>query len=476
MSSATPTILALEVDSAWVVVLVVSFTTLIATILLRRFISRPGGIASGLLLCLPLALPILAAVIYQGGVLPEVTVLRPISAVVQEPSHNLMHLLFLSDGRGQAAAYAFYGQAGAWIFLVGIGVSSIMLLRRFCGAIVLRRLISRCSGADLEVDDHILFVVAHLAATAGLKSIPEVLILPPGVSGAFAVGARRGRVLVSRDLIEALDDDELAAVIAHEIAHLASRDVPVVFAAGFLRDFVAWNPLAHLAFRRLLADRELEADRRAATMTRNPLALASGLLTVFAVMKGQRNYVQKGALALLKPRGGITRRVTTLLAMADRGTHVDARLGRGVYLMAALAVAAIGLQAGARLAADDSTWAFVWGKPTTDRVTPWEPSPAGQLAQSDKKLTRAERKAHLKSRMENPSLQRFLRTVEPRSPLLVAEVNRDALSAKLFRMAHRYGIPASNFQLQARPVPLLGRGPFGVYLIDQNLIKPSGPQ
>lgn len=475
MSSASPTILALEVDSAWVVVLVVSLTTLLATIFLRRFISRPGGLASGLLLSLPLALPIVAAIIYQGGVLPEITVLRPISAVVQEPSKNLMHLLFLSDGRGQAAAYAFYGQAGAWIFLVGIGVSSIMLLRRLSGAFVLRRLISMCSGADPERDDHILFVVAHLTATAGLKRIPEVLILPPGVSGAFAVGARRGRILVSRDLIEALDDDELAAVIAHEMAHLASRDVPVVFAAGFLRDFAAWNPLAHLAFRRLLTDRELEADRRAATMTRNPLALASGLLTVFALMKGQRNYVQKGALALLKPRGGITRRVTTLLAMADRGAHVDARLGRGVFLMAALAVAALGLQAGARLAADDSTWAFVWGQPTTDKVTPWEPTAAGQLAMGDKKLTHAERKKRIKTPVREASLQRFLRT-EPRSPLLVAEVNRDALSAKLFRIASRLGIPASNFQLQARPVPLLGRGPFGVYLIDQDLIKPSGPQ
>jgi len=282
-------------------------------------------------------------------------------------------------------------------------------------------------------------------------------------------------VLVSRDLIEALDDDELAAVIAHEIAHLASRDVPVVFAAGFLRDFAAWNPLAHLAFRRLLADREFEADRRAASMTRHPLALASGLLTVFALMKGQRNYLQKGALALLRPRRGITRRVTTLLAMADRGTLVDARLGRGVYFMAALAVAALGLQAGARLAADDSTWAFVWGKPTTDKVTPWEPTAASQYPAGHKKLTHAERKEDLKA-IEGPSLQRFLRTIEPRSPLLVAEVNREALSAKLFRMAHRLGIPASNFPLQARPVPLLARGPFGVYLIDQDLMKPSGPQ
>jgi len=470
--SASPTILALEVDSAWVVVLVVSLTTLVATILLRRAISQPGGIASGLLLCLPLLLPIVAALIYQGGVLPEVTVLKPISAVVEERSENLLHLLFLSDGNGQAALYAFYGSAGTWIFFIGAAVSSVMLLRRICGALVLGRLIARCSAPD-ERDDHLGFVVGHLASTAGLSYTPELLILPGGVSGAFAVGLRRGRVLLSRDLIERLNDDELAAVLAHEIAHLEARDVPIVFAAGFLRDFVAWNPLAHIAFRRLLTDRELEADRRAATMTRDPLSLASGLLTVFELMRGQRNYLQRGALAVLRPRTRITRRVTSLLAMADHGHQVDVRLVRGAYMAAALLVAVLGLQSGARLAAEDSTWAVVWGNTTTDDALSWEPRAASQISAEDKSLTKAER-AKLERARKGSSLKRFLLLAEPPGTLLVADTNADALTDKLFRMAHRLGIPASEFQLEARPVPLLKRNAFGVYRIDQHLLASTG--
>ncbi|MGH2750237.1 MAG: M48 family metalloprotease [Actinomycetota bacterium] len=452
-------------------VLVVSLTTLMATVLLRRVIARPGGSASGMLLLLPLLLPILAAIIYQGGVLPEVTVLKPISAVVEERSESLLHLLFLSDGKGQAALYAFYGSAGAWIFLVGLAVSSVMLVRRICGALVLRRLISRCTAPEPQRDDHILFMVRHLAASFGLTPTPEVLILPPGVSGAFAAGLRRGRVLLSRDLIERLDDDELAAVVAHEIAHLEARDVPVVFAAGFLRDFVAWNPFAHIAFRRLLIDRELEADRRAASVTRSPLSLASGLVTVFKLMRGQRGYVQRGALALLRPRASITRRVTSLLAMADRGHVVDLRLRRGTYLAAALLVAALGLEAGAKLADHDSTFAFVWGSTTPPNATAWEP-PSSLEAASEKRLSKSQRKKLAKAKKR--SSLGFLLANEPPGTLLVADTNQGALSKRLFRLVNRHGIPAAEFRLRARPVPLWGYEVFGVYRIDQHLLDSGG--
>ena len=46
MVSASPTILALETDSAWVVVLAVSAVTLIAALILRRLIGRPGGLVA----------------------------------------------------------------------------------------------------------------------------------------------------------------------------------------------------------------------------------------------------------------------------------------------------------------------------------------------------------------------------------------------------------------------------------------------
>lgn len=471
MISASPTILAVEVDSAWVVVLVVSLTTLIATVLLRRFISRPGGVASGVLLSLPLLLPLVAAAIYQGGVLPEVTVLRPISTMVQDRSESLLHLLFLSDGNGQATLYAFYGSAGAWIFMIGLAVSSFMLVRRVCGALVLRRLITRCTAPDPERDAHVLFVLQHLAVSVGLCPAPELLILPRGVSGAFAVGWRRGRILLARELVEKLDDDELAAVLAHEVAHLKARDVPMMFVAGFLRDFVAWNPFAHIAFRRLLTDRELEADRRAASLTRGPLALASGLLTVRELMRGQRNYVQRGALAIIRPRASVTRRVRSLLTMADAGTHVDAPVRGGTFLIAALLVALLGLEAGARLAADDSTWAVVLGNTSTPAdAREWQPAPA-ELA-SKKKPTKAEVRALAKARKES-SVRRLISN-EALHTLLVSESNEKALSWEIYRHVNRIGIPASEFQLQARPVPLWDHDAFGVYKIDQRLLgKPQ---
>ena len=467
MISASPTILAVEVDSAWVVVLVVSLTTLIATALLRRFMARPGGIASGFLLSLPLLLPLVAAVIYQGGVLPEVTVLKPISSMVQDKSQSLLHLLFLSDGNGQAALYAFYGSAGAWIFMIGLAVSSFMLVRRVCGALVLRRLISRCTAPDPARDAQVLFVLDHLALAVGLGPAPDLLILPNGVSGAFAVGLRRGRILLSRDLVDQLDDDELAAVLAHEVAHLKARDVPVMFAAGFLRDFVAWNPFAHIAFRRLLRDREFEADRRAASLTRSPLALASGLLTVRELMRGQRNYVQRGALALLRPRVSVTRRVRSLLAMADEGMHVDAPIRGGAFLIAALVVALLGLEAGAKLAADDSTWAVVLG----DTAAPadareWLPAPAEPA--SKKKPTRAELKKIAKAKKAS-SVQRLISN-EALQSVVVSESNEKALFRQIYRHVNRIGLPASEFQLQARPVPIWGHDAFGVYKIDQQLL------
>ena len=469
MISASPTILAVEVDSAWVVVLVVSLTTLVATALLRRFISRPGGIASGFLLSLPLLLPLVAAFIYQGGVLPEVTVLKPISSMVQDRSQSLLHLLFLSDGNGQAALYAFYGSPGAWILMIGLAVSSFMLVRRVCGALVLQRLISRCTAPDPERDGHVLFVLGHLASSMGLRPAPELLILPSGVSGAFAVGFRRGRILLSRDLVEKLGDDELAAVLAHEIAHLTARDVPIVFLAGFLRDFVAWNPFAHLALRGLLTDRELEADRRAASLTRNPLALASGLLVVCELMRGQRNYAQRGALAILRPQVSVTRRVRSLLALADKELHVEAQVRGGTFLIAALLVAFLGLEAGARLAADGSTWAVVWGNTSAPAdATAWEPASVDESV-SKKKATKAQRRKIARAKKKS-SLRRFLMSNEPPSTLLVSESNRQALSKQIYRFVNRIGIPASEFQLRARPVPLWGYAAFGVYKIDQQLL------
>jgi hypothetical protein len=204
--------------------------------------------------------------------------------------------------------------------------------------------------------------IRRLGETCRLRRNPQLLLLPAGLSGAFAVGVKRPRILISEDLIDGLEEDELAAILAHEVSHIHSSDVSVVFLAGLLRDMIAWNPVAHIAYRRLTSDREIEADRRAAAMTGSPLAVASGLLKMYEIVKGRRPCTGRIALAFLRPGGRIARRVSHLLDVAD-GRVTVRNAGRLPYVLAAVLVALVGLQAGARIAADRAALAIVWGTP-----------------------------------------------------------------------------------------------------------------
>lgn len=368
MTFAGPTVLTLETDSAWIVILAVSFATLAAAIVLRKVLARPGGIASSALLLTPLVLPIVAGVVYQRGLLPEVSVLQPFGTAIQEHSHQLFHLLMVNDGTAMVP-YAISGRAGPYIFLIGAAMVAFMLIRRATGMLLVGRLIMRCSPSD---DTELLSVVRRLAQAAELTYVPEILILPPSISGAFAAGMRRGKILISRDLLEQLEPAELTGILAHEIAHLRSRDVPVVVMAGLLRDLVVWNPFAHIALRKLVRDRESEADRRAAALTGDPLSVASGLLRIVEVASNRRTLGQRAVLAFWRPGNSISRRVNDLIAVADgRASVVDA--SKLPFMVATLLVGLVGLQVAERIAAENpGALAIVWGAPAEEQGQIWE--------------------------------------------------------------------------------------------------------
>ncbi|CAN5555882.1 hypothetical protein BH24ACT26_BH24ACT26_18820 [soil metagenome] len=472
MISAAPTILALETDSAWVVVLAVSLVTLPATLLLRRLIARPGGIASGLLLSLPLLLPVVAAVAYNHAVLPEIAVLKPVGAALLDRPGSLLHVLLVSDGHTDVVTpYAFSGSAGPWLLLIGVSVSSFMLLRRAFGVVMVRRLVGRCrplatSACDAEGSRQ----TEKLCHIAGLNRIPEVRILPAGVQGAFVVGARHGTILLSEDLLAYLDEHELQAILAHEIAHLEARDVPVVFGAGLLRDMLAWNPLSHIAFRRLLTDRELEADRRAAAMTGRPLELASGLLKMCELVGAKRKLTTgRSALAFLRPGGRVSRRVANLLALAD-GRVALSPAGRVPYVAAAALVAFLGLQAGARLAAQDPTaLAIVVG--TTSAPQPGLWAPKATRAHAEAFRSGEPHKVAAKRRPGQLDLSRTLRYPE----LLDGSVKTKDLPKwmdAVSKLAARLNISPTTLRWQARAVSIFDQptvGPISIFRMESQL-------
>ncbi|MEF8855255.1 MAG: M48 family metalloprotease, partial [Haloarculaceae archaeon] len=68
---------------------------------------------------------------------------------------------------------------------------------------------------------------------------PRLMVAEMGVPNAFAVGRRgAGVVVVSKELIQLLDHDELEGVLAHELAHIDNRDVVMMVLGQSLASLV----------------------------------------------------------------------------------------------------------------------------------------------------------------------------------------------------------------------------------------------
>ena len=67
--------------------------------------------------------------------------------------------------------------------------------------------------------------------------MPSLSIIETDARNAFASGVRKSQysITVTRGLVDALDDAELEAVLAHELTHIENRDVQLlVIAAVFV--------------------------------------------------------------------------------------------------------------------------------------------------------------------------------------------------------------------------------------------------
>jgi beta-lactamase regulating signal transducer with metallopeptidase domain len=147
--------------------------------------------------------------------------------------------------------------------------------------------------------------------------------------GPFATGVLRKVVVLPAALIDRLDDDALEAVLAHEVAHHARRDVLWLTMAAVLTS-VAWlNPLTHLAARALVASREDGSDDWAVTHTsRDPFMYAQALLRS-ARMVSVPHPLAAGA----HPMGGRLRR------LLDGGAGREPRLTLPSLILVLLAAA-----------------------------------------------------------------------------------------------------------------------------------------
>jgi heat shock protein HtpX len=190
-------------------------------------------------------------------------------------------------------------------------------------------------------------IIGRLSQQADLPK-PTVAVADTRVPNAFAAGRSQSSatVCVTDGLLRTLDEDELEAVVAHELAHVKNRDVMVMTIASFLstlafmvvrwgwlfgggRDhnrggqvivaiavsFLVWV-VSFLLIRALSRYREYAADRGAASITGKPGALASALLAIDGRMdrvpkEDMREQAEMNAFFVIPIRSGFIGRIAS---------------------------------------------------------------------------------------------------------------------------------------------------------------------
>jgi heat shock protein HtpX len=92
-----------------------------------------------------------------------------------------------------------------------------------------------------------LYGMVHRLASKARIPMPRVYMIPSDQPNAFATGRnpQHAVVAVTEGIMRILDDDELEGVLAHELAHVANRDVLIGTVAATLAGAITY--LAHMA-------------------------------------------------------------------------------------------------------------------------------------------------------------------------------------------------------------------------------------
>jgi heat shock protein HtpX len=124
---------------------------------------------------------------------------------------------------------AVFGMGGSFLSLA----ISKWIAKRMTGAQVIEQ-----PRSDTEV--WLLQTVSNQAKAAKI-GMPEVAIFPSESPNAFATGARRDKALVavSSGLLEGMQREEIEAVLAHEVSHIANGDmITLTLIQGVVNTFV----------------------------------------------------------------------------------------------------------------------------------------------------------------------------------------------------------------------------------------------
>lgn len=234
----------------------------------------------------------------------------PLASLALEMKNQLKTIALLGALSAVLIVAGAWAAPGYWWLFVAIAAALNIGSFFFSDRIVLR--MNRARPLGEGEDPALRRTVEELAGRAGIP-VPAIYVIDDAAPNAFATGRNpdKGVVAVTAGLRRLLSDRELRGVLAHELAHIRNRDVLIASVAAMIATAVAmlatvvrWGlifglgrgdqqgpgglvgalvlaivaPIAATIIQLGVSrSREYGADERGATLSRDPLALASAL-------------------------------------------------------------------------------------------------------------------------------------------------------------------------------------------------------
>jgi beta-lactamase regulating signal transducer with metallopeptidase domain len=241
-------------------------------------------------------------------------------------AHFLIAVCFLTAPPIDVAISEVLTVAGA----VGIGIAILLNLAR--ATLLPIHLRQRTWDAPAQLQAKVL----DLTASTGLRSVPTLRVAADARPWALVAGLFRPRVVLSSGLLSLLDEEELSAVLCHEMVHIQRGDLWWTALCGVLRDLTWFLPTTRYFYHSMLAEQEVACDDQIVEESRR-LALASALVRVWQAKMNPPS-TPHGALALFSPEHSERLEARVRRLLENPGAATDSPPYRALAMVAGLLV------------------------------------------------------------------------------------------------------------------------------------------
>ncbi|MEZ6121607.1 MAG: M56 family metallopeptidase [Planctomycetaceae bacterium] len=176
--------------------------------------------------------------------------------------------------RPSETTWSAFRLAASGLLLIWLAGTLSLLIRQGVRIIRCRRFVKTCRPVTDECVHASFSRVAQQLGVSGRVELLESDVLPAPVVVKFG----RPKVILPADVQLSLSSRQLAAVMAHELSHVARRDYVVVRIQAVTGMLYWWNPLVHVMSKRMNVLRELICDDVAVTREAAPDEYARSLV------------------------------------------------------------------------------------------------------------------------------------------------------------------------------------------------------